>query len=189
MQALIAATKAFLDIIPQAAPFLADWPAARPMRDVAPSELPVLAWLGDCSENTVPATAPLVRALLETPGLAWRQTYGAADLPADFLARYGWTELAGQRGPVPSDVIAAGFLLLGPETHYPRHSHAAEELYIPLAGTAEWLRGEAPFAPVPSGVPIHHPSWMPHAMRTGAAPLLAFYLWRGGDLTQKSTFI
>ena len=40
---------------------------------------------------------------------------------------------------MPSTTIAAGFLLLGPHTHYPRHSHAAEELYIPLAGTAEPL--------------------------------------------------
>lgn len=188
MHALLAATKAFLDPIPAAAAFLADWPRAAPTRVAVPSTLPVLAWLADCAAHTAPATAPLMRALLATPNLSWRQTYGTADLPPAFLARYGWTELVGKRGPVPSEAIAAGFLLLGPHTHYPRHSHAAEELYIPLAGTAEWLRGEAPFAPVPPGVPIHHPSWMAHAMRTGAAPLLAFYLWRGGDLTQKSTF-
>ncbi len=187
MHALLATTKAYLDTIPQAAPFLAAWPEAAPTRAAPPSTLPVLTWLADCADHTTPETAPLVQALLTTPALAWRQTYSTSDLPSEFLARYGWTELVGQRGPLPSETIAAGFLLLGPHTHYPSHRHEAEELYIPLAGTADWRRGDAQFAPIPPGTPIHHPSWLPHAMRTGATPLLAVYLWRGGDLSQKST--
>ena len=186
MQPLLATARAFLAGIPQTAAFLADWPDRPPSRLTEAAWLPVLGWLAATADYATPATAPLVNALLATPGLAWRQTYGAADLPAEFLARYGWTELIGRRGPVPSETIAAGFLLLGPATHYPRHCHQAEELYIPLAGTADWLREEAPFAPIPPGTPIHHPSWLVHAMRTHAQPLLAFYLWRGGDLAQKS---
>jgi len=34
---------------------------------------------------------------------------------------------------------------------------------------------------------IHHASNVTHAMRTAAEPLLAFYLWRGGPLAQRST--
>jgi hypothetical protein len=30
---------------------------------------------------------------------------------------------------------------------------------------------------------------MPHAMRTEGAPLLALYLWRGGDLAAKSVIL
>ena len=31
-----------------------------------------------------------------------------------------------------------------------------------------------------------HASWVPHAMRTETVPLIALYLWRGGNLVQKS---
>jgi hypothetical protein len=107
---------------------------------------------------------------------------------ADFLQRYGWSELIGLRGPVASERLAAGFLLLGPLTEYARHRHAAEEIYLPLAGTALWQRGDAAWRRRAPGRPIHHPSWMPHAMRTEAQPLLALYLWRRGDLAQRSRF-
>ena len=187
LPALIAATRAFLDHYAAARPFLADWPDTPPSRGQLPSTLPVLRCLPDTLANTTPQTRPLVTRLLETPNLAWRQTYAAADLGAAFLEGYGWTELIGLRGPIPSETLAAGFLLLGPHIHYPNHHHAAEELYIPLAGTAEWARGEQPFTPRPPGTTIHHPSRMPHAMRTAETPLLALYLWRDGDLAEKST--
>ena len=73
-------------------------------------------------------------------------------------------------------------LLLGPDTHYPSHSHAAVELYVPVSGTAEWQRGTATFAWRAPGACIVHASHEPHAMRTGVDPLLAFYLWRGAGL-------
>lgn len=120
--------------------------------------------------------------------LSWRQTYTDAHIYSDFLQRYGWTELIGLRGPVASDRLAAGFLLLGPHTEYPRHRHEAEEIYLPVAGTALWQRGDRPWRRRAPGRPIHHPPWMPHAMRTKAQPLLALYLWRNGDLAQRSRF-
>ena len=67
-----------------------------------------------------------------------------------------------------------------------RHRHAAEEVYIVISGTAAWARGEAAEALRPPGSVIHHPPWMSHGMRTAEEPLLALYLWSGGDLTQKS---
>jgi hypothetical protein len=159
-------------------PFLADWPADAKPRECGPSTLPVLRYLTPSTLRAVTPTAELVDAVLrDAPSLAWRQTYTAADLPATFLDRYGWMELIGQRGPVASDRIACGFLLLGPDTHYPAHRHDAEEIYIPLAGRR-----------VPPGELVHHPPRMPHAMRTDADALLALYLWRGGDLAQKSVF-
>ncbi len=185
MNTLIAMTKRFLEGFTAAAPFLPLW--AEGHREVAPSGLPVLRWLPETPRHTTPSTADLVTTLCATPGLSWRQTYAVNDLGADFLAGYGWTELIGLRGPLPSTKLAAGFLLLAPHIHYPRHHHAAEELYIPLSGTALWSRGETPFTPQPPGTPIHHPSRMPHAMRTAETPLLALYLWRDGDLAEKST--
>jgi hypothetical protein len=169
---------------PECVRFLADWPAPAAARPVAPTRLDVLRWLDAAARN---APAGALRTLArEIAGaateLAWRQTYGAGDVPAPFLERYGWCELAGSVGPVPSATLACGCLLLGPDTYYPPHSHAAEELYVPLSGAAEWRRGPERFALRQPGEPVFHASHDVHAMRTGAAPLLALYLWRGDGL-------
>jgi mannose-6-phosphate isomerase-like protein (cupin superfamily) len=179
-RALVAAARA-----PECAGFLADWPAPAEVRPVEPASLGVLRWLSEAASQA-PAGAPGALAR-EVAGAAnafsWRQTYRPGEVPASFLERYGWCELAGSRGPLPSAVLACGFLLLGPDTHYPRHSHTAEELYVPLSGAAEWQRGTERFTLRYPGEPIFHASREAHAFRTGAAPLLALYLWRGDGLT------
>lgn len=176
-----------IERLPAAAPFVAEWPELQPSREIAPARLPVLDQLGDLPRNATPATQTIVQHLVEAADqLAWRQTYAASDFGAEFLRRYGWTELIGLRGPIASEAIACGFLLLGPGIDYPAHAHEAEELYLPLSGTALWRRGDEPWQLRTPGPPIHHPSWLPHAMQTAAEPLLALYVWRGGDLAAKS---
>jgi len=184
MQRLLDAVHRAFALVPEAGVFLADWPEPVVTRQPKAASLPVCRWLDAMGGKG--AMAEIRRA---APGLAWRQTYGATDFGAAFLAGYGWSEFIGLRGPVASDRIACGVLLLGPNVTYPAHAHAAEEVYLPIHGLAEWQRGEADFAPVPVGQAIHHPSWMPHAMRTGAEPLAALYLWRGGDLAAKSVIL
>jgi Dimethlysulfonioproprionate lyase len=173
--------------VPALAPFLADWPRAAVPRVVATSDLPVLRWLPDIAGDTAAFGIDLVAALCHAaPSLAWRQTYTAKDLDAVFLDNYGWSEILGANGPLASERIACGFLILGPSTHYPRHRHEAEEMYLPLSGTAAWQQGDAVWRERPPGTPIHHASNAPHAMRTGASPLLALYLWRSANLAQKA---
>ena len=169
--------------------FLSDWPDRHsPGRMPASSALPALRWLAPACRAGWAGAAEVLAALEAASGrLAWRQTYAAEDFGLEFLERYGWSELIGERGAIASDRIAVGFLLLGPETTYPLHSHDAEELYLPLSGAADWRRGAENWRPEPPGAPIFHQSRMPHAIRTGGAPLLALYAWRGGDLQQKST--
>ena len=125
--------------------FLSQWPVDMPVsRVIAPRALPVLRWLDVAPRFTAAATRAFVQALVDVaPSLAWAQTYSADDFGSVFLERYGWTELIGLRGPVASTQIAAGILLLGPETKYPLHSHEAEELYVPVAGTAQWSAATA----------------------------------------------
>ena len=118
--------------------------------------------------------------------LAWGQTYSAQDFGLGFLEKYGWTEIIGQRGPIASDRIACGFLLLGSQVEYPRHRHEAQEVYVPLTGKTLWLQGNQDWNYRTPGLPVYHASWEPHAMRTETVPLLALYLWRGGNLVQKS---
>ena len=188
--AVVAAARALLDSVEAAGPFLEGWPDLGATRPVAPCSLPVLSWLAAASASAPPITRPLVAALAaHADALAWQQSYTAADFGAAFLQRYGWTELIGLRGPVPCETVACGVLMLGPDIDYPAHAHEAEELYLPLAGSASWTRGREAANERPAGTPIHHPSWVPHAMRTGAEPLLALYVWRGGDLAAKSRIV
>ena len=179
--------RAFAEV-PEAAAFLADWPEVAERRPMVAASLPVCDWILRLRATEVLAdvVAALQRVAAE---LSWRQTYGAGDFGADFLQGYGWSEFIGLRGPVPSETIACGVLMLAPGISYPSHAHAAEEVYLPIAGVAEWQKGAGNYAAVPVGQAIYHPSWMPHAMRTGDQPLAALYLWRGGDLAAKSVIL
>jgi hypothetical protein len=167
--------------------FLAEWPHTAEPRAVTAFPLPVLRWLpqiaGDSEAFAVDLVAVVCRA---APSLAWRQTYTAKDLDRAFLDNYGWSEIVGLSGPFASERIACGFLLLGPSTHYPRHRHEAEEIYVPLRGTAAWQQGDSVWRDRPPGTAIRHASNEPHAMRTGQSPLLALYLWRSENLAQKA---
>ena len=174
--------------------FLEDWPELTPelvqVRNVSAQGLPVCRWLAQAAAGAPADLRPLVQGLRDgAAGLGWGQTYGALDFGAAFLDGYGWTELIGLRGPIASSRVAVGFLMLGPGVDYPPHAHEAEEVYLPLSGVALWQRGDAAYAPVPPGARIGHESWVPHAMRTGAEPLVAAYVWRGGDLAAKSRIV
>lgn len=179
---LAAGIRAAVEGVPEAAAFLGDWPEGAARRGQVPVQLPVCRWLAGMAGGLAGEVAAHAGAL------EWRQTYGAADFGAGFLERYGWTEIIGLRGPIPSERVAAGFLLLGPDVTYPAHAHEAEEIYLPLSGRAWWQKGEA-WRQVEPRTAIHHPGWVPHAMRTEAEPLLALYLWRGGDLAAKSVIL
>ena len=96
-----------------------------------------------------------------------------------FLANYAYAELVGPGGMALSADTAPGLLLIGPDNHYPPYSHPAEEIYLVVAGEAEWRQGsEAWKTRTPASV-IHHAPNRVHAMRTAAEPLLALYAWRG----------
>ncbi len=159
-----------------------------PERRLEARPLPCLAWLPAAQAIAGEAGQPLA-ALLAAAGdrFRWGQTYTVADVGPAFMARYGWLEVFGTRGHFVNDRIAGGLLLLGPETVYPDHHHQAEEVYVTLTGGAEWRMDGGPYSRRAAGEVVHHAQNVSHAMRTGAEPLLAFYLWRGGPLAARST--
>jgi Dimethlysulfonioproprionate lyase len=191
---------------PSLAPFLADWPGHDwpghewpDLPDAPPvgtgsrvpgvesaSMLPVLRCLPDFAADQSGFGASLVADLCRNHQLLmWRQTYAAGDVGDAFLRNYGYAEIVGMKS-IPSRRIACGFLILGPSTLYPRHRHEAEEIYIPLRGTARWEQSDAVWRERRPGAVIHHASDEPHSMQTGAEPLLALYIWRGGRLNQQA---
>ena len=168
--------------------FLSHWPEpGSASRSVVRTTLSVLTWLSDMVKAATPDTVPTAKLLAAVANhLAWGQTYLPEDFGSIFLERYGWTELVGTRGVIANNRIACGFLLLGPEIEYPLHRHEAEEIYVPLTGRTYWMRNNEKWVSREASLPIYHETWMPHAIRTDAVPLLAIYLWHGGDLAQKS---
>lgn len=183
---------------PALARFLADWPPdsellqdlAGPLAPAASSSapaLPVLRWLPHIAANRASFGGRFVSALCRTaPSLAWRQSYARDEVDAAFLQNYGWSELVRPAEKRTSAQISCGVVVLGPRTLYPHHRHEAEEIYVPLSGTAAWQQGDAVWREHPPGMLIHHLSEEPHAMRTGEEPLLALYLWRSTDLAQRA---
>jgi len=126
----------------------------------------------------VPAeTASVCASLTALQGaLHWRQNTNYIDI--GFLRSYAYCELLGPSGHWRSDRLSLGLLLLGPRLTYPDHVHPATEIYVVLSGHAQWRQGARPWQDQPPASVITHASMEPHAMRTGAEPLLAAYLWR-----------
>jgi hypothetical protein len=167
--------------------FLKEWPVASEPRTVQASSVPVLSWLSNIQRSAPTFSAPLVNTLVgNAASLAWRRSYSPAAVGAQFYENYGWTEFAGLTGPTPSKRLACGVLLLGPHVTYPPHRHEADEIYVPLAGTAAWKHGNEGWRERLPGSVIHHAPYVPHAMQTGPEPLLALYLWRSENLAQGS---
>ncbi len=175
---------------PLVAEYLALWPSAPLRAAPVPAAVPALRHLAGAA-NLAPAFSAAFAAALKTAasGLVWRRSYTPEVLGPDFWDNYGWTELVGPTGPAPSQRLACGLLLLGPAMTYPLHHHEAEEIYVPLSGTADWKLGGQPWQAAAPGSVIHHPSNQSHAMRTADAALLALYLWRSEYLAQKSQMV
>ena len=163
-----------------------DW--AMPARSLQPRKLPCLVHLDRAALLVDGRSRPIAQLLRDRAGeFHWGQTYTAADFGQKFMDNYGWLEVFGTRGHFENDAVAGGFLILGPGIEYPDHHHVAEELYIPLTGATEWRMSGGAWRLRAAGEVIHHASNVSHAMRTGAEPLLALYLWRGGPLAARST--
>lgn len=140
--------------------------AAVPERPADPPQvLPVLSHL------------PSIVMQHELANLPW--TDGGFSLPDPIRGHNAYAELIGPEGPFLSAKCRFGFYLQAPDCFYPPHSHAAEEFYLLLSGSAEWqLDDSRSFTPPSPGL-VHHQPWQKHAMRTGASPLLALWVWLG----------
>jgi hypothetical protein len=149
----------------------------RAMDALPPQFQTVVQYLPAALAQAAASTAAACASLTALQGvLHWRQNATYAD--AHFLRGYGYCELLGPNGHWRSDRLALGLLLLGPELTYPEHAHPATEIYVVLSGNAQWRQGDRPWQQRRAAHVIEHASMEPHAMRTGAEPLLAAYLWR-----------
>ena len=170
--------------------FMMAWPEHPERRNLSPASVPVQRYLSAALELAPKWSRAFVAALhTESNELVWRRSYTPAQVGEIFFENYGYTEFLGTTGPIACEHLACGVLLLGPGVTYPLHSHEADEIYLPLSGSALWRHGSDQWVLRHPGTLLHHPSGTPHAMQTGEEPLLALYLWRSDNLNQTSHLI
>lgn len=165
----------------KAAGFLPLWPdlSASHVEMPPPVALPVL----EVIKMMAPPSGALAGACFDLLAqqmhqFNWRQSYDKGDVGSDFLHKYGWVMLAGDGGMCRSDQLLITLLLLGPETHYPLHSHEPEELYQIIAGEVEIASGEQGWKTYREGDLCHHVPWISHELRTGADPVVMMAIWK-----------
>lgn len=150
--------------------------------DVTPHRIPV----ADLFENEkkLADAHPLAAAFINTSPLArWRETYKNTHAGADFLDRFGCYALIGDGGAFRSEHLRTFVVYMPPHLDYPWHHHPAEEVYLVLAGSAEFkIRGEANQVLV-AGDSIHHQSNQPHAATTHETGMIAYVVWKGDLVT------
>ena len=88
-------------------------------------------------------------------------------------------ELLGPQGIITSQKIRLGLYGILPDSEYGIRTHPAEEIFIMLAGEAEWLRGDDDYQLKKAGGYAYHPSMMPHATRTRHSAFMSVYIWTG----------
>ena len=94
-----------------------------------------------------------------------------------------YAEIIGPTSLIQNPEFRFGLFLLYPDIAYPDHQHAADEIYIVLAGTGEWSLGRGPYRVRRSGTIIDIPSMTVHAMRTAREPTLMLFSWTGPDIS------
>ncbi len=98
-------------------------------------------------------------------------------------------ELLGPQGIIKSKFVRLGLYGILPDSEYGIRTHPAEELFIMLAGQAEWLRGAGRYEVKKAGEYSYHPSGMPHATKTTHSAFMSVYIWSGDISTAKYHYL
>ncbi|MEM8976796.1 MAG: dimethylsulfonioproprionate lyase family protein [Pseudomonadota bacterium] len=171
-------------------PGIAEW--SDDWQGVSATRLPAADFLAASLASAPPETKPMVELLARhADNVRWEQTYTKADtaISDKMLASYGFVEVIGSRGPFVSEQVRSGIGVYGPDIGYPPHQHKAEEIYIVLAGGAEYrLDGQPPRYAKPGDL-VFVPSMLTHGFYTGDEAMVVYYIWQAGDLREVSTFV
>ncbi len=148
--------------------------AARPIAPV-PSETVTRDLAGLIARPDGELLREFCRAM---PSFAWREP-PQKDVGNYLVGRSAGNVIIGPEGMFPSQDLRFGAFMISPDTVYPLHAHAAEELYIVIGGAGRWWIDDQPYAPRAPGDVVHIPSWTPHAIRTDGEPVLTLWVWMG----------
>jgi mannose-6-phosphate isomerase-like protein (cupin superfamily) len=171
-------------------PAIRDW--GDTWQDVGEAYLPAAELLTSSLATTSTRTHDLLSLFEQYKHrLFWEQSYRKADgvVSDALLAAYGFAEIIGNHGPFISDRIRCGIAAWGPGIVYPRHQHDAEEIYMLLAGSAEYSVGDTTESYHGAGDVVFVKSMTIHGFRTTDKALVVCYLWQAGDLREISSFV
>jgi mannose-6-phosphate isomerase-like protein (cupin superfamily) len=170
-------------------PSIGDW--GNSWEAVEAIDFPVSRFLAEAAEQATSSAQVLLQTFARhNHRLRWEQSYRKQDglVPDAMLDAYGFVEIIGLRGPFISDRIRAGIAIWGPQVEYPQHQHQAEEIYVILAGSAEFSFDGSAAQTRRAGDLVLVDSNRRHGFRTAEECLLVYYLWQAGDLRQTSSF-
>ena len=98
-------------------------------------------------------------------------------------------ELIGPDGIVTSDRIRMGLYGMLPGHEYGIRTHLAEEVFVMIAGEADWKRGhDQEYGPLRAGDRSYHPSMTPHANRTRDSAFMSVFVWVGDVSTESYVY-
>lgn len=135
-----------------------------------------------------PDANPVCAHIRESP-FSWAppQTSDDPKYIADSVAK-AHIELIGPDGLVHSDNFRMGLYGMLPGYEYGIRTHLAEEVFVMLAGEADWRKGDGDYQPLRAGDRSYHPSMMPHANRTRDQAFMSIYIWRGDVSTDSYVY-
>ncbi len=124
------------------------------------------------------AVSGMARALWRVADLlTWE--YGYEKVPAALQKKYAYCEILGPRGPVLTERLILGFVLFGPGTTYPQHSHTdIEESYISVAGA--WSENDVAVH-APGSLILNRPGDEHRITTAELEPCLLAYAWIGPE--------
>lgn len=179
ISALHAATPVLRDFMP--------WPSDIAPTGLAPHPIPALPLIARTPGAASPDTAPLLSAVHSALAhMHWHLLYSKDEVGAHFLSRYGFCEVIGPRGHFTSSQTRVFFCYFGSGLWYPRHEHAAEELYFVISGSARLSVDAKPDLIAHAGDARLHGPHEPHALETTDNPMLALIYWRGPGLDDEA---
>ncbi len=138
-----------------------------------------LAQATDPQTFTDPSLKALIDAFLRIePSLAWRPRTGdCTNAGPGFAENHANAYIIGPGGAERRSDVWIGASLVAPHIRYPDHDHPPEETYLVLS-PGEFMQGADNWHAPGIGGTLYNPPGILHAMRSGAAPLFAFWaLW------------
>ena len=124
-----------------------------------------------------------LRALVDAfravePALEWRRRAAFDETAStNFAEGHANAMILGPGGLETREDLWLGVSLMAPSVRYTDHAHAPEETYLVLS-EGEFKQGDGGWFAPGVGGSFYNPPWIKHAMRSGSAPLFAFWaLW------------
>ncbi len=153
--------------------------ASAALRSGPGRRLPVCSWLDQALATAAayrPAEGLIERFRVIEPSLEWsRRPKSNATASDNFAEGHANAMIIGPGGFEDRTDVWVGVSLLAPRVRYPDHDHAPEEVYLVLS-EGEFRHGESSWFSPGIGGSFYNEPGIRHAMRSGSAPLLAFWI-------------